>query len=124
VAAVIGHNFGSPVAAYCAVIRPDEALMSAPFGGPPPLPFNTAETPASSVASPPTSVFEDLARLDRPRKYYQQYCRAPQGIGAFSHGLTIQSKDILVRMDNADQDIKTARSAGSSSAGAVASRHN
>jgi pimeloyl-ACP methyl ester carboxylesterase len=55
VAAVIGHNFGSPVAAYCAVIRPDVfrsvALMSAPFGGPPPLPFNTADAPASSVAS-------------------------------------------------------------------------
>jgi pimeloyl-ACP methyl ester carboxylesterase len=33
VAAVIGHDFGSPVAAYCALIRPDVfrsvALMSA-----------------------------------------------------------------------------------------------
>ena len=97
VAAVIGHNFGSPVAAYCAVIRPDVfrsvALMSAPFGGPPPLPFNTAEAPASSVASAPISVFNDLARLDRPRKYYQQYYqtreandnmwKAPQGVHNF-----------------------------------------
>jgi pimeloyl-ACP methyl ester carboxylesterase len=97
VAAVIGHDFGSPVAAFCAVIRPDVfrsvALMSAPFGGPPPLPFNTAEAPAPSVTPAPTSVFEDLAKLDRPRKYYQQYYRtreandnmwrAPQGIHAF-----------------------------------------
>lgn len=35
--AVIGHDFGSPIAAWCAVIRPymftSVALMSAPFGG-------------------------------------------------------------------------------------------
>ena len=43
VAAVIGHDFGSPVAAYCALTRPDVfrsvAMMSAPFAGPPMLPF-------------------------------------------------------------------------------------
>ena len=37
VAAVIGHDFGSPVAAWCALARPDVfrrvALMSAPFAG-------------------------------------------------------------------------------------------
>jgi pimeloyl-ACP methyl ester carboxylesterase len=91
---VIGHDFGSPVAAFCAIIRPDVfrsvALMSAPFGGPPVLPFNTAETRAQSVMSE-ISAFEDLAKLDRPRKYYQQYYRtreandkmwkAPQGVG-------------------------------------------
>src|SRR5216110_3180434 len=41
VAAVIGHDFGSPVAANCALIRPDVfrrlALMSAPYAGPPNL---------------------------------------------------------------------------------------
>src|SRR6476646_12267461 len=97
VAAVVGHDFGSPVAAYCAVIRPDVfrsvALMSAPFGGPPPLPFNTADAPAAAVAPGPSNVFEDLAKLDPPRKHYQQYYRtreandnmwkAPQGIHAF-----------------------------------------
>ena len=97
VAAVIGHDFGSPVAAYCAVIRPDVfrsvALMSAPFAGPPQLPFNTAEELTPSVTPGPSSVFEDLARLDPPRKHYQQYYRtreandnmwrAPQGIHAF-----------------------------------------
>jgi pimeloyl-ACP methyl ester carboxylesterase len=39
--AVIGHDFGSSVAAWCALIRPDAfrsvVLMSAPFGGPPSL---------------------------------------------------------------------------------------
>ena len=46
VAAMIGHDFGSPVAAWCVLVRPDVfrsvVLMSAPFAGPPPLPFNTA----------------------------------------------------------------------------------
>jgi len=97
VAAVVGHDFGSPVAAYCSLIRPDVfrsvALMSAPFGGPPQLPFNTAEEPRPSVAPDPSSVFEDLARLDPPRKHYQRYYqtreanddiwRAPQGVHAF-----------------------------------------
>jgi len=39
VAAVVGHDFGSPVAAWCSVVRPDvfrsTVLMSAPFAGPP-----------------------------------------------------------------------------------------
>src|SRR5919109_1208256 len=38
VAAVAGHDFGAPVAAYCALVRPDVfrsvAMMSAPFPGP------------------------------------------------------------------------------------------
>jgi pimeloyl-ACP methyl ester carboxylesterase len=94
---VIGHDFGSLVAAYCAVIRPDVfrsvALMSAPFAGPPPVPFNTADELAPSVALAPSSVFEDLAKLNPPRKHYQQFYRtreanndmwkAPQGVHAF-----------------------------------------
>ena len=39
--AVVGHDFGGSVAAWCALVRPDlfrsVALMSAPFAGPPPL---------------------------------------------------------------------------------------
>src|SRR5579864_5613065 len=38
-AAVVGHDFGSSVAAWCGIIRPDVfhavVLMSAPFAGPP-----------------------------------------------------------------------------------------
>src|SRR6202140_4864170 len=43
--AVGGHDFGSPVAAWSALVRPDVfgsvALKSAPFAGRPPLPFGT-----------------------------------------------------------------------------------
>ena len=67
VAAVVGHDFGSPVAAWCALVRPDVfrsvVLMSAPFAGPPQLAFNGAGT----------KLHADLAVLPRPRKHYQWY---------------------------------------------------
>src|SRR5216684_1140119 len=79
VAAVVGHDFGSPVAAWCALVRPDVfrsvVLMSAPFAGPPALPFDTAdatqaEITASAAADP---IYDELAKLDPPRKHYQKY---------------------------------------------------
>ena len=99
VAAVVGHDFGSPVAAYCAVMRPDVfrsvVLMSAPFAGPPPLSGNSDAEGAPAAAAAPSreKVFADLAKLERPRKHYQWYYgsreandnmrKAPQGIHAF-----------------------------------------
>ena len=78
VAAVVGHDFGSPVAAWCALVRPDVfhsvILMSAPFPGPPTLPFDTAAGKpdgSAKAASSGASVYEQLARLDPPRKHYQ-----------------------------------------------------
>jgi pimeloyl-ACP methyl ester carboxylesterase len=95
VAAVVGHDFGSPVAAWCALLRPDVfrsvALMSAPFAGPPALPFNTADAPPTREVEDP--VHHELAALPRPRKHYQWYystreanadmARAPQGVHDF-----------------------------------------
>jgi pimeloyl-ACP methyl ester carboxylesterase len=76
VVAVVGHDFGSPVAAWCALVRPDVfrsvALMSAPFAGPPALPFDTANSAPRTVASGP-DIHDAMARLDRPRKHYQWY---------------------------------------------------
>ncbi len=73
VAAVVGHDFGSPVAAWCSLVRPDVfrsvVLMSAPFAGPPNLPFNTANQPpkpATVAARPGTSIHDELAALARP----------------------------------------------------------
>jgi len=93
--AVIGHDFGSSVAAWCALIRPDVfrsvVMMSAPFGGPPQLPFDNADKPARPATEDP--VHRDLAALPRPRKHYQWYYstreanadmhRAPQGVHDF-----------------------------------------
>jgi pimeloyl-ACP methyl ester carboxylesterase len=74
--AVVGHDFGSPVAAYCALIRPDVfrsvVLMSAPFAGPPALPFDTARA-SSSASTSDSDIHADLAALARPRKHYQWY---------------------------------------------------
>jgi pimeloyl-ACP methyl ester carboxylesterase len=93
--AVIGHDFGSPVAAWCALVRPDVfravAMMSAPIGGPPSLPFDTADAPARPRVEDP--VHRELAALPRPRKHYQWYystreadadmMQAPQGLHDF-----------------------------------------
>jgi pimeloyl-ACP methyl ester carboxylesterase len=79
---VVGHDFGSPVAAYAALTRPETfrsvVLMSAPFGGPP-----------SALPSP--EIHEELAKLGR--KHYQWYYstreadadmrECKQGISAF-----------------------------------------
>jgi pimeloyl-ACP methyl ester carboxylesterase len=73
--AVVGHDFGSSVAAWCALVRPDVfrsvALMSAPFAGPPPLPFDTADARPKPKRDDP--VHRELAALPRPRKHYQWY---------------------------------------------------
>ncbi|HWF96398.1 MAG TPA: alpha/beta hydrolase [Xanthobacteraceae bacterium] len=83
VAAVVGHDAGSPVASWAALIRPDifrsVALMSSPFEGAPTLPFNTA----NGAAPPRPAITEaemnaQLAALDRPRKYYREYNRTRQ----------------------------------------------
>lgn len=92
---VVGHDFGSPVATWCVLMRPDVfrslTMMSAPFGGAPPLPFNTVDAPVKPPADDP--VHRELASLPRPRKHYQWYYstraadadmhRAPQGVHDF-----------------------------------------
>jgi pimeloyl-ACP methyl ester carboxylesterase len=79
---VVGHDFGSPVAAYMALAKPEVVrscvLMSAPFGGVP-------------IGGRAGNVHEELAKLGR--KHYQWYYstreadadmrHAPQGIRAF-----------------------------------------
>ncbi len=83
-AMLVGHDFGSPVAAYCALARPDVfpsvVLMSAPFPGPPAFPFNTAESEASPVRpnADHQKLAAALAALDPPRQYYQQYLSTRQ----------------------------------------------
>jgi pimeloyl-ACP methyl ester carboxylesterase len=86
VAAVVGHDFGSPVAAWCALLHPDifrsVALLSAPFPGPP-----------RPGPDPWPQIDAALAALDPPRKHYQRYYRtreanadmhaSPQGLSAF-----------------------------------------
>jgi len=97
-AMVVGHDAGAPVASWAALIRPDifrtVTIMSSPFEGAPSLPFNTA----NGAAKPAPAINDDqldaeLAKLNPPRKYYQNYQRtrgandnmlhAPQGLHNF-----------------------------------------
>lgn len=104
-AAVVGHDFGSSVAAWCALIRPDVfgsvVMMSAPFGGPPSVALGGP--PSMALGGPPSATLNEtppidpihaaLAALPRPRKHYHQYystraanadmLHAPQGLHAF-----------------------------------------
>lgn len=74
--AVVGHDFGSPVAAWCALVRPDVfrsvVMMSAPFAGVPALPLG--ELRAESAPD----VHAALAALPRPRRHYQWYYSTPE----------------------------------------------
>jgi pimeloyl-ACP methyl ester carboxylesterase len=88
VKAVIGHDFGSPIAAHCALIRPDVftslVMMSAPFAGPP---------PAGAAPIQQEDIHAALAGLTPARKHYQWYYStrqadrdmlgAPQGLHNF-----------------------------------------
>lgn len=87
VAAVVGHDLGAPIAAYCALIRPNvfnaAVLMSAPFPGP----------VATDFMARMKSLSADLAALNPPRKYYiswnmereaaPDYDNPPQGLKEF-----------------------------------------
>jgi pimeloyl-ACP methyl ester carboxylesterase len=98
VAAVVGHDFGSPLAGWCALARPDVfravVMMSGPFPGPPALPFGTADAPASKAGGDSReAAYDDLGKLTPPRQYYQRYYatreananmqHAKQGVHAF-----------------------------------------
>lgn len=92
--AVVGHDFGASVASLAALVRPDifrrMVLMSAPFGGPPAVPFDTANRAAPDKGP---DIHAALAALPRPRKHYQWYYstrpanenmwKARQGLHAF-----------------------------------------
>ncbi len=98
VAMVAGHDAGAPIASWAALIRPDifrsVTILSSPFEGPPSMPFDTANgAPAPRPAPTDDELDAELAKLNPPRKYYQNYQRtrgandnmlhAPQGLHAF-----------------------------------------
>lgn len=88
VACVIGHDFGSPLAGWCALTRPDifhaVVMMSAPFGGPPSIPFDTIDNPPPAPPAGP-GIHDNLANLPRPRKHYQRYYTTREANGNMWH---------------------------------------
>lgn len=81
---LVGHDIGSPIAAYCALARPDVfssvVLMSAPFPGVPAFPFNIAdiEQPTVQLDTQSQKLAAALATLDPPRQHYQHYMSTRQ----------------------------------------------
>jgi len=90
--AVVGHDFGSPVAGVCALLRPDifrsVVLMSAPFAGAPAVEVSqfervaaaleqtypvSAEQQSGSHSANAADLPGELAALDKPRVHYQWY---------------------------------------------------
>jgi pimeloyl-ACP methyl ester carboxylesterase len=101
VAAIVGHDFGSVVAAWAALIRPDVfpavILMSAPFAGAPAL---------ASAAAAAAALDAGLAALDPPRRHYTHFfaqpganadmMQSPQGLPSFLRAyFHVKSGDFL-----------------------------
>tara|TARA_Y100000815_G_scaffold162583_1_gene147498 strand:+ start:743 stop:1936 length:1194 start_codon:yes stop_codon:yes gene_type:complete len=76
VAAVVGHDIGSPVAGTCALTRPDVfrsvVMMSAPYPGAPNYRFD-----GQGGAQAAARLHADLAALTPPRLHYQRYFSQP-----------------------------------------------
>lgn len=80
VKSVIGHDSGAGVAGWSSLIRPDiyesVVMMSAPFTGPPSVPFNITNN-SEVTGADEVDIADELALLERPRKHYQHYYRTP-----------------------------------------------
>ena len=81
---LIGHDFGSPLAAWTTLLYEERfgsvILMSAPFGGPPSKPLGA-----------PATIHEDMAALTPARKHYHWYYStepASQNMTSPPEGLT------------------------------------
>jgi pimeloyl-ACP methyl ester carboxylesterase len=77
--AVVGHDWGAPTAAWCALVRPDVfssvVLMSTPFDGPSTLALDSANRHVSQSAE--VDIPKELAALPHPRKHFWWVYAAP-----------------------------------------------
>jgi pimeloyl-ACP methyl ester carboxylesterase len=82
-AMIVGHDQGSLIAALGALIRPDMfprlTLIGGGFNGPPSFPFNSANgAPAPHPDFTNPELDAEYAKLDPPRKGYQDYWASPE----------------------------------------------
>ena len=83
-AMMVGHDQGSLMAGYGALIRPDmfprlTLIGGFGFGGPPSFPFNTANgAPVQRPAYTNAELDEEYAKLNPPRRDYQDYWASPE----------------------------------------------
>src|SRR5271169_2018037 len=89
-AMMVGHDQGSLMAGLGALIRPDMfpllTLIGGGFGGTPSFPFNTANgTPAPHPEFTNAELDAEYAKLNPPRKGYQDYWASPEADGDMKH---------------------------------------
>jgi pimeloyl-ACP methyl ester carboxylesterase len=102
---IVGHDSGSAVAGWSALIRPDifksVVMMSAPYTGVQEILFDTVNNDNqividNNIKSHTVSIDDELSSLVRPRKHYHEYYRtaqansdimdSPYGLEAFIRG--------------------------------------
>lgn len=80
--AVIGHDFGAPLAAIAALTRPDTfksvVMMSAPFAGAPTWQLRVNDTVPADGFDLLLHAVNELEQLDPPRQHYHWYYSTPQ----------------------------------------------
>jgi pimeloyl-ACP methyl ester carboxylesterase len=80
--AVIGHDFGAPLAAIAALTRPDTfksvVMMSAPFAGAPTWQLRVDDTAPADGFDLLLNVVNGLTKLNPPRQHYHWYYSTPQ----------------------------------------------
>src|SRR5215469_15260397 len=89
-AMMVGHDQGSLIAGLGALIRPDMfprlTLVGGGFGGPPSFPFNTANgAPTRHPEFTNAELDAEYAKLNPPRKGYQDYWRSRQADRDMKH---------------------------------------
>jgi pimeloyl-ACP methyl ester carboxylesterase len=89
-AMIVGHDQGSLLASFGALIRPDMfprlTLIGGGFGGVPSFPFNTANgAPAPRSEYTNAELDAEYAKLNPPRRGYQDYWASPQADEDMKH---------------------------------------
>jgi pimeloyl-ACP methyl ester carboxylesterase len=89
VSAIVGHDLGAPYASWGPLLRPDvfrsAVIMSGPFRGTFPHPFNTVAGGGSSAPPPVPNMAEELAALPRPRQHYMAYNQTREATADWEH---------------------------------------
>jgi pimeloyl-ACP methyl ester carboxylesterase len=89
VSAIVGHDLGASYASWGPVLRPDvfrsTVILSGPFTGTFPHPFNTAAGEQVPLPTRVPAVASELAALLRPRQHYMDYNQTRAATADWEH---------------------------------------
>ena len=131
VAGVVGHDAGSPVASWCAVIRPDIfrrlALMSSPFPGPPKMQLRHRQRRGAGAAALHRRPARRRARQAQPAaqvlsqppahaRRQRRHAARPAGLARFLSRLLPRQERRLERQHAASAEVAHRRGNGEDAA--------